>query len=919
MDASRQRVRVYSSLPVSLPQLVLEAKERVPGGSDMVFTCNNCGSPLPVDDARIPKIAFRLRCGKCQNLIRIDPQKEGLGTASATASTPTAVPPPRPAANSAARIAVAQTVVTSPPPPRPPKPAIPQEKPVQVAATKTQVAPPKPVPTAPTREPIVPPIKPPQITAATLPVAPSVAVTAPPPEPVVPQEISAPPAEVKEEIPVPPVAPAARQRDGGAAVATTASATPSATVAVAEPEAAPVSAPVPSQYLQKIELFSQLTREECMMVDSRLKPREFAPQQAIVKEGGPGDSLFIIQEGSVEIHKKDPNTGINFLLTELKRGACFGEMALLTGKPRGATVVAIEPTTCGVLDVNTFNALLLAQPKIGIALSRVLAERLEEANQQSGIEYIQLNKLQFDARVLSLLPLQVIQEHKVLPVGYSNNRLSLAMVNPNNLIALDDVRRLIKGVMIEPVVTSEDDFRRFMTTKYVELFKEEEKKAQIKEQAAQSGAKSLAAAGDTAESVLESLQTEALKSLEVDESQQTTESVTDLSRSAEDAPIIRLANNVLALAIKKGASDIHIEPQEKDVSVRLRIDGALQQVQVLPKKIQMGLISRLKILSKLDIAEKRLPQDGRISVRMEERPIDFRVSTIPSKWGEKICMRILDKSNTLLGLDKMILHPDALQQVRDMIAQPYGIIYVTGPTGSGKTTTLYSALAELNDPDVNISTAEDPIEYDLARVNQVQAHKEIGLDFARILRAFLRQDPDIILVGETRDKETAHIAVEAALTGHLVFTTLHTNDAAGAFVRLNEMGVEQFLMSSSTVGVVAQRLTRRLCQKCKEPYTPDEISMKYMGLAYDHSAIFYKNKGCEKCSMTGFKGRVGVYEVLRMNSELRKLIAQGGKTEEITEVAVRHGMKTLKDYSVWLLNNGWTTMEEVLQVVAVQE
>jgi type IV pilus assembly protein PilB len=458
-----------------------------------------------------------------------------------------------------------------------------------------------------------------------------------------------------------------------------------------------------------------------------------------------------------------------------------------------------------------------------------------------------------------------------------------------------------------------------MTTKYVELFKEEEKKAQIKEQSAQSSAKALAAAGDTAESVLESLQTEALKSLEVDESQQTTESVTDLSRSAEDAPIIRLANNVLALAIKKGASDIHIEPQEKDVSVRFRIDGALQQVQVLPKKIQMGLISRLKILSKLDIAEKRLPQDGRISVRMEDRPIDFRVSTIPSKWGEKICMRILDKSNTLLGLDKLILHPDALQGVRDMIAQPYGIIYVTGPTGSGKTTTLYSALAELNDPDVNISTAEDPIEYDLARVNQVQAHKDIGLDFARILRAFLRQDPDIILVGETRDKETAHIAVEAALTGHLVFTTLHTNDAAGAFVRLNEMGVEQFLMSSSTVGVVAQRLTRRLCQNCKEPYTPDEISMKYMGLAHDPATIFYKNKGCEKCSSTGFKGRVGVYEVLRMNSELRKLIAQGGKTEEITEVAVRHGMKTLKDYSVWLLKNGWTTMEEVLQVVAVQE
>jgi type IV pilus assembly protein PilB len=282
-------------------------------------------------------------------------------------------------------------------------------------------------------------------------------------------------------------------------------------------------------------------------------------------------------------------------------------------------------------------------------------------------------------------------------------------------------------------------------------------------------------------------------------------------------------------------------------------------------------------------------------------------------------MRILDKSNTLLGLDKLILNQDVLALVRDMIAQPYGIIYVTGPTGSGKTTTLYSGLAELNDPDVNISTAEDPIEYDLPRVNQVQAHKEIGLDFARILRAFLRQDPDIILVGETRDKETAHIAVEAALTGHLVFTTLHTNDAAGAFTRLGEMGVQPFLMSSSTIGIVAQRLTRRLCQACKEPYNADDISLKYMGLPPDPNITFYRGKGCDKCSFTGYKGRVGVYEVLRMNAELRRLVAGGGTSETIIEAAVRNGMRSLKDYSVWLLQNGWTTMDEVLQVVSVHE
>jgi type IV pilus assembly protein PilB len=606
-------------------------------------------------------------------------------------------------------------------------------------------------------------------------------------------------------------------------------------------------------------------------------------------------------------------------------------MALLTGKPRVASVVAVEPTTCSVLDQSAFDEVLLASSKVGLALSRVLAERLDEASQQTGIEYINLAKLQFDPRVLKLLPQQMVQQHHVLPVAFSNNRLTLVMVNPNNLVALDDVRRVIKGVIIEPVVTPEDDFKRFLTTTYPELLRKEEEK-QAREQGSTVARplpgtvaektperESSAPKSDSTDSILDSLQSEALKSLEVDEGQQVTDSVTDLSRSADDAPIIRMANSILALAIKKGASDIHVEPQEKELSVRFRIDGALQVVQVLPKKIQMGLISRFKILSKLDIAEKRLPQDGRISVRLEERPIDFRVSTIPSKWGEKICMRILDKSNTLLGLDKLILYQEVLELVREMISQPYGIIYVTGPTGSGKTTSLYSALAELNDPDVNISTAEDPIEYDLPRINQVQAHKEIGLDFARILRAFLRQDPDIILVGETRDKETAHIAVEAALTGHLVFTTLHTNDAAGAFTRLGEMGVEPFLMSSSTIGIVAQRLTRRLCQACKETYTPDDISLKYMGLDPSKQFTFYRNRGCDKCSGTGYRGRVGVYEVLRMNADLRRLVAGEGKAEAIAELAVKNGMKTLKDYSIWLLQNGWTTMDEILQVVSVHD
>ncbi len=696
-----------------------------------------------------------------------------------------------------------------------------------------------------------------------------------------------------------------------------------------EAEARPVGPR--THYLQKIRLFSPLSYQECLMVESRLKPREFAPYQTIVKEGGPGDSMFIVDVGTVEVRTRDSNTGIDFLLAELKAGSCFGEMALLTGKSRPATVVATEPTICGVLEQSDFEELLTSNPKIGLALSRVLAERLEETNQQAGIEHISLNKFQFDPRVLKLLPQPMLLQHKILPLAYLNNRLTLAMVNPNNLSALDEVRRVIKGAIIEPAVTSEEDFERFMSTIYVELLKkEEEKKTAATEQAvelmksvagdkAAAEVEKLIAKSDTTESILDSLQSEALRSFEVEEPRQAADNLTEVAKSSEDASVTRLANNLLAAAIQKGASDIHIEPQEKEVAVRLRIDGKLQQVEVLPKKIQMGLTSRFKILARLDTAERRLPQEGRFSVRMDERPIDFRVSTIPSKWGEKVCLRVLDKSGTLLGLDTLILHQETLALVRDMIAQPYGIIYVTGPNGSGKTTTLYSALAELNDPDVNISTAEDPIEYDLPRVNQVQVQKEIGLDFARLLRAFLRQDPDIILVGELRDTESAKLVVEAALTGHLVFTTLHTGDAAGAFTRLGEMGIDPFLLSSSTLGVIAQRLTRRLCQKCKEAYSPDDLTLKYLGLETDPARTFYRNKGCEQCSFTGFKERLGVFEVLRMNAQLRRPVARGATAEAITKAAVQNGMRTLKDYSVWLLQNGWTTMDEILQVVSVRE
>jgi len=666
----------------------------------------------------------------------------------------------------------------------------------------------------------------------------------------------------------------------------------------------------PQHFLQKVKLFSGLSPMECQEVVRRMRRRDFPPNTVIVREGAPGSSMFFITSGGIEVRKKDPNTNIDFLLTEMGPGQNFGEMSLLTGKPRTATVQTTQPTTCAVLEQADFQDLLLGYPKIGLALTTILAERVEAASQQVGIEFINLSRMNFDARVLSLLPQTMMLQHRVIPVAFANNRLTLAMVNPNNIIALDDIRRIIKGVMIEPVVTTEEDFKKFMATTYAELMEKDKPP---------SDSQQIASAAAQPEKVIDLLQSEIIRDLQMTEDIGTamTDNKQELTAASEDAPIIRLGNSILGLAIKKGASDIHIEPMEKDVTVRFRIDGVLQTVQNLPKKVQLGLVSRLKILAKLDISEKRLPQDGRISVNMEGRPIDFRVSTVPAKWGEKIVLRILDKSNTSLGLDKLISHQPTLELVRELINQPYGIMYVTGPTGSGKTTTLYSALAEINEPGVNISTAEDPIEYDLAGVNQIQANKDISLDFARILRAFLRQDPDIILVGETRDKETAHIAVEAALTGHLVFTTLHTNNAAGSFTRLGEMGIEPFLVSSSTIGVMAQRLARRLCKNCKEQYQAEDQVCEYMGLP--PKSLVWKGRGCPECNGKGARGRVGIYEVMKMNAELRQMVAKSALTEDIHKRALELGMLDLKKYAALLLLNGDTSVEEVLQVVSVQE
>ncbi|OQC49491.1 MAG: Type II secretion system protein E [Deltaproteobacteria bacterium ADurb.Bin026] len=654
--------------------------------------------------------------------------------------------------------------------------------------------------------------------------------------------------------------------------------------------------------LSKTELFKSLSPEELQKLESRLKERVYPPNTAIVREGAPGDAMFIIKDGKVDVKKREQSTGIDMTIASLGGGACFGEMALLTGNPRSATVMATMATSVFVLEKKDFEALLRENPTISMSLNKIVAERVEAQNIQRGMGVKSLASTNIDADILLLIPKQTITRQKVLPISYANNTLMLGMTKPNDILAIDEVRKFVKGVAIEQVLISEDELKVFMEKDYPEIIKKGEEKVEV--------------SIDNLLDNMDNLQSDILKDMEIEEGKEDEIGVADLESEAQGAPIVRLTNSIIGMALKKGASDIHIEPMEKGCRVRYRIDGMLKEEMMLPRKVILPLISRIKIISKLDITERRMPQDGRITMRIDNKSVDFRVSSVPTKFGEKICTRILDKSNTMLGLDKLISNKPTLDLVREMIAKPYGIIYVTGPTGSGKSTTLYSALAEKNSIDVNISTVEDPIEYDLAGINQVQVNSDIGLDFARVLRAFLRQDPDIILVGETRDKETAKIAVEAALTGHLVFTTLHANDAPSTFMRLNEMGIEPFLVSTSIIGIISQRLVRRICPNCKEKYKPDNVIAKYLELPEDTE--LYKGKGCDTCNMSGYKGRVGVYEVLSVNESLRHFIGEGADTQTIRQEAIKGGMKSLKDYCLILLNEGLTTVDEVLRTVAIQ-
>ncbi len=555
----------------------------------------------------------------------------------------------------------------------------------------------------------------------------------------------------------------------------------------------------------------------------------------------------------------------------------------------------------GLINEEQLQQALALQKKSGKRLGTILVEMhlvteqdiVQILSKQLKIPYIDLSNYLIDPVIAKLVPEHIAKRHMLIPINKVGNKLTVAMVDPLNIIAVDDIQ-LMTGLMVKPVVATQSDINKALQEAYGAVAQQDKLMGELDDIGKEGeGADDLDQLGELGEN---------------------------------DAPIIRLCNLVISQAVQNGVSDIHIEPFEKELRIRYRQDGMLFTAMTPPKKATAAITSRIKIMSSLNIAEKRLPQDGRIKIKVNNRTIDLRVSVLPVIWGEKIVMRILDQSSLRVNLEDLGFEPESLKRFKAAIASPYGIALVTGPTGSGKTTTLYSALTSLNTIERNIMTAEDPVEYMLQGINQVQCRPEIGLNFASALRAFLRQDPNIIMVGEIRDFETAEIAIKASMTGHLVLSTLHTNDAPGSVGRIINMGIEPFMVTTSVLMIQAQRLVRKVCKDCKFEIKPRAEQISQFGITpellrrlelphiNEKNMFFYKGKGCETCNNAGSKGRIGVYEIMVMTERLRDIVLNGGSTDDIRKQAIDDGMLSLRESALRKALLGVTSIEEVVRV-----
>ncbi|MBI5497005.1 MAG: Flp pilus assembly complex ATPase component TadA [Deltaproteobacteria bacterium] len=667
---------------------------------------------------------------------------------------------------------------------------------------------------------------------------------------------------------------------------------------MAQPAPAPVAAPVVpagESILDQVEFFRPLPEQLKRQLESRLVKKTLKTGEILFNQGDPGDAMYMVWSGQLAVFLTDNALGLCVDLAKLGPGQSIGEMALVTGQPRSASVRAMEESQLLGVSRDIFYALVQAAPQVGIMVAGVLAKRLDTVNKQQGIEFGTLKGRTPDPALLETVPSQLIKRHKMVPVSSQGGVVLIATPDPANRLGLDDIKRMLGDQPVQLMAVSEQDYSAFVATHL--------------------GAPTASGPKVPITRTLSGPPKPVTYLGLVDKDDEKL-----AQQAAASSDIVNLVSAVLAEGIERGASDIHMEPERKTFTVRYRIDGRMVvRDGVIPMTLHLPIVSRLKVLAQVNIAEKRLPQDGRISLEYVGKPYDLRLATVNTKNGEKITMRILDASKLDQNLGSIIVAEKVSSVIRKLFYRPNGLVLVTGPTGSGKTTTLYASLRERMNKEISICTVEDPIEYDLAGVTQVQVNEGIGLGFAEVLRTFMRQDPDIILVGETRDGTTARLACNAALTGHLVLSSFHTNDAPSAVIRLRSMEVEPYLIASSLLGVVNQRLVRRICPACRVEQPATELVIKNLqaaGVLVDGTTKFFKGTGCDKCNNEGFKGRVGVYELLLSGPKVRDAISQKEcSMADIRNAAADGSYVSLARFSTHLLSQGYTVPSEIIRIL----
>ena len=668
-----------------------------------------------------------------------------------------------------------------------------------------------------------------------------------------------------------------------------------------QPKAAPApvaGAATAATPLDHIPLFAPLTAQVRGELAALMQKKVVAPGEVIFAEGDPGDAMYIVEDGFVSVYVTDPAMGLTVDVAALGRGEAFGEMALVTGEGRKASVKALEKSSLWVLHRDVFFRLVQAVPQMGITIAATLARRLDQVNRTQRVAFGTLRGAKIPDELRDAVPQNVCTRHKMVPVSTAGGIVTLACVDPQNRVGLDEIKRMLRGVDIKVMAVAEDDFNRFMATQMTQNLAARVVQQQQSKNYVALAKGAIAFYGSAGEA------TDAEK----------------MKQAAGSADVVELLNQILFEGIDRGASDIHIEPERTFLMVRYRIDGRLVlRPGEIPISAHTAIVSRLKVLASVDIAERRMPQDGRISLKVNSKNYDLRLATVNTKYGEKVVMRILDPSSLQADLGSLILADKVCTAIRNLFYRPNGLVLVTGPTGSGKSTTLYASLAERRSPELSIATIEDPIEYTMEGITQVQTNEAIHLGFPDVMRTFLRQDPNIILVGETRDSDTAKLACSAALTGHLVISSFHTNDAISAIQRLRAMEVENYLVADALLGVINQRLVRRICPACRVESNFGDLVVQNLnraGLQVDKSTKFYKGAGCGQCRGEGFKGRAGVYELLIVSPAVKEQIARGAPAHEIRASATADGSYVnLARYASFLLAEGLTVPSEVLRIL----